>query len=748
MKDRQDTLFTIAAADASVDPARAHAGRISALHAHSRRWPLARLAEQTAVSIVNGAARAQYVWPSSWKLRHLADVLKRVEGKSVVSFDFFDTLVKRHASSPARVLRKSAELSADLLGTAFGIYFDPDHYWRERVRTERELARENRIVWRADEESSLPCIVRALVERLGFSDESLISQLVELEFELEAEGLALSNGAKEVLQCLHDQGKTLVVTSDMYLTAGHLARVCERLGIDRFFSGYYASGDLLLNKKSARLFAHVLEAQNCVAGELLHVGDKHHNDFLMPRSLGVTALWLPAPAASVALSESWRLDTRRALSRMDELILAHANSFGSDVTPLERTLMTGAAPGLYAMAYKILRDSRRMGLARLYFLARDAIPLQPVFDLLLARHPEFRGYTPETRILHCSRASTVCARLSLRFDAQTVLRTALERFTALNVDNLLSAWNIDPAEVGVLQGLGGAENEIDARQLAEQLEANSDFRRRFEEAIRCQQEMLYRYLVQEGLTKGSCALIDVGWGGTIQQHLQQLLQARGHRMMLVGFYLGTDQRLGLNHCKGYLFCESDYRTESIMRSASLTETLLSCRGIGSTSGYVMTGSRIGPVLRPASEPHLELEAARSRALERYLELFLRLTRQHAFLESELIEHGRRRYFEMVTRPDRSFVEAVEELEFQFDWGYQDSRKLVARATWREILLPGRLAAKLWRNPWVFGSLKASGLGVLNRPLTWLLGIDQRISRRMFDVLKRLLVRRPLPHRVV
>ncbi len=215
-----------------------------------------------------------------------------------------------------------------------------------------------------------------------------------------------------------------------------------------------------------------------------------------------------------------------------------------------------------------------------------------------------------------------------------------------------------------------------------------------------------------------------------------LLRARHHTPEIVGMYFGTDARLGLNHCQGYLFSETDYRSKSIVRSAPLTESLLASAHLGSAMGYRSAESGVEPEFRPALGGESAIEPVRTRALERYADLFIGLSRNHAFLEEELLEHGAGKYFELVTRPDAAFLDAMREVEFRFDWGDPDAHKLIVEMSAGDMMLPWRLAVKLWHNPWIFGSLKAGGLGLLARPVTWLHGIDQRITRRLRNLIER------------
>jgi FMN phosphatase YigB (HAD superfamily) len=192
----------------------------------------------------------------------------------------------------------------------------------------------------------------------------------------------------------------LVFASDSALPGEWLAALLTRCGYGpapRVFS----SADLRLSKHTGRLFPAMMARLRCTPGDILHVGDNELSDVRRAREAGLAVGHLPRPRARPEHSAAAEPIVRLADS------LARAREVEADGTPDPasdgRWLAGHAAPLLIGFSLFVLREARRRGITRLYFLARDGhLPL-----LMVQRLLELQGDAARHTLvyLHISRAT-------------------------------------------------------------------------------------------------------------------------------------------------------------------------------------------------------------------------------------------------------------------------------------------------------------------------------------------------------
>lgn len=661
------------------------------------------------------------------RLQHLDD---RWRQKNVVSIDFFDTLALRPIEPPEFVIEKIAELSVSAILRECGLRLAEEEYLRGRSHCEARLRRNNVMYLDGDGEISLEQILSEYLAQLGVLNSELLNRLIDLEIRLESDLLQLNSGALDLLVMLKEAGKSTIIASDMYLSAKQLGVFCTKLGINPYVDRIYVSGECGVGKHSGRLFQHILASEQITPSDFIHIGDNANSDYLQPTLLGIEAVWLHERQN---LRRRYRIEKKLRSQPQKFLEQFHERrgkkQFGS-CENLEFYLFRDLAPAVFASIYCGIRDCLSLGIRRFYFLAREGIILQKVFDSLLRQHPEFSGEDVQTSILYCSRASTICARFDPAKPALTAAEVTVERFYNISYQNLLAAWNLSPDDFGhVFVNPPQLRSVKDIQKLFKE---NVQFAKTFSNRILAHQKLLVTYLNQERLFEQPCALIDVGWGATIQQNLEALRPS----WKPVGIYLGTDHRYGVRNIRGYLFSPADFRAGAVLKSAPLMETLLSVEDVGSTYGYEQVGDVINPLQKRAASRPSDAQVSRDSVFGKYCETFVDLTRKYCMPADTLIEYGRERIHSMVCHPQREFLEAVARLNFSFDWGDEETHNLITPLPVSLFRKPKALAKRLWEAPWLFGTLKSHHLGLFNTPLSWLLGHEERLNKDSLAKLKR------------
>lgn len=156
------------------------------------------------------------------------------------------------------------------------------------------------------------------------------------------------------------------------------------------------------------------------------------------------------------------------------------------------------------------------GHSRVFFLSREGAWLAQRYSALRAIHPDGSRW-PEARVLAVSRRSTLLAHMD-EVDSQA-LSGFVQQYRQASVANVLESLGIAPETAEMPPETLWSAPGISAAVLSHQRVRAALEDRRIQ-----QRSNLLRYLAQEGFAGQSRAMVaDVGWRGTIQDHLCRLL---------------------------------------------------------------------------------------------------------------------------------------------------------------------------------------------------------------------------------
>ena len=201
------------------------------------------------------------------------EVLGRIKGKDTVSFDVFDTVVKRDVTRPKDVF---ALIEARLRKRT-----DPcvEHFYAQRVESERIARKAKR-----GREVTLEEIYR----QISVSNEQRL-KLMQLECQTEIEVSRPNIPIKHVYYACVLQGKKILFISDMYLPSNVMWQILRKNGYNT--GCLYVSCEVGRSKREGGLFTYVQMAENLTTDGWLHIGDAILGDYLSPTQLGIkTAL--------------------------------------------------------------------------------------------------------------------------------------------------------------------------------------------------------------------------------------------------------------------------------------------------------------------------------------------------------------------------------------------------------------------------------------------------------------------------
>ena len=216
----------------------------------------------------------------------------------VITFDLWDTLVADESDEPKRseaglpskhdqrrcliwqavnevepMQRDVVELAYNVTDAAF------NQVWKK-----------NHITW------SVADRVAVTLNGLGVSlpDDTffrLVEELEIMEVQIYPDIIA---DCKEILQGLAKQYK-LAIVSDAIVTPGvYLRDLLDKHGVKQFFSAFAFSDEVGHSKPHRDMFATIANQLGVHFDEMVHIGDRDHNDIKGPHALGMEAVLFTA----------------------------------------------------------------------------------------------------------------------------------------------------------------------------------------------------------------------------------------------------------------------------------------------------------------------------------------------------------------------------------------------------------------------------------------------------------------------
>jgi len=489
----------------------------------------------------------------------------------ILSLDCFDTLLWRNAQAPVDVF---ADLP--IAGGAIG----------PRARAET-LARDTRVFRASKSEVSIEDIYRRLTRS---SDEKIIADHVSRELDAEARHCFGFTPTIELMRDAKARGWQVIVVSDTYLNAVQLRDLIARSAgtdvadaIDRVF----VSSEHSVSKTQG-LFEPVLAALGVAPATILHLGDNLRADQIAPAALGISTahfvqfdepttqrLRLEAAAATI-IDGRVRTDKpavqphRPLLSMRDEDDASW--TLGHDVVgPLMHEFASWVQEEIATLAASTGRPVKPL------FLMRDGFLPMKMFETLAGA-----GEVGEAAIsrLTAGRASFV--------DAHAISEFVAAEAPKHRCDVLAGLLLLNKPETTRLLGRNGTAAKL-AKAVMSRDVVQTIVRRSARHA-----ERLIAHVRRAGIDQGDVVmLVDLGYNGTVQNHIDRLLSERMGVSVAGRYLLLREQEPSGLDKKGYFDTRHFDRRmlETLCTSIAVIEQL-STAARGSVLDYEPNGRAI------------------------------------------------------------------------------------------------------------------------------------------------------------
>lgn len=493
----------------------------------------------------------------------LKEAIKKISNKKICLVDFFDTVVVRQVY-PEYVKKIVSKRLAAFLGDKYS----SEQIYQFRQKWEEKLCQVNKKNG-LDLEFSLCELNKKIYkqfvsgkEKKNISEKDFIEIGEKMELEVEKAAQKIDPKVVKFLLEIKKQGKQIILVSDNYLPKNVFQELLNSYKIDWLFDDVFVSSEYLLNKRSGRLYELIIEKKQFRPEDVLMLGDSRQADKIAANKVGIEAVLLE------------RSNRKKIYDRKKDKVNKKsywANKISKEISN-KKGIFTEISLTLYVFIEKLHQDLRARGSRKILFISREGRLLKKLFD----QYQSKTATKPiETYYVQVSRRSSFLP--SLKSIKEEKFETLFRQYRDFSCRTFLLNMGFEEDEINKLAKKLNIEADqirlnFPESDLFGKLVNNQNFIDLYEKKRREQNTNFKNYLNSMVGDDREIFVADVGWKGTIQDHIYALFQGR---KKITGFYLGLlnptemsekNQKYGLifsNYPKKSAFFDVYYENTSL-----------------------------------------------------------------------------------------------------------------------------------------------------------------------------------------
>lgn len=509
-------------------------------------------------------------------------ILEKVDGYSRVSFDIFDTLIKRDVPDETSIFEI---LQKKLIKEKY-ITSEVD-FVKERKKAEQaaRIIAENQEVTLDEIYEQLECLLKTEKKHI-----------LEEEEQLEIELCTVNPLIRPIYDYCIQKGIDVYIISDMYLSKKVIEKILQKNGYTQY-KALYVSCENHCSKRQGKLYDLFLEKEKIEKGSILHIGDNMKTDILQAKKHGFAVCKIPKDISwNEYFQTSGLNDHDRANYRVISAFINNRESKISD--QYERLGYEVFGPLLYGFTDWICRNIQQD--TKLYFVSRDGYIVKKAYEVLKKQ----RNISATDRYLYISRRSLYLPSLNDRCSLENAM-TYISVNKTTKADVVFERFGISKEKFrSVAKDLGINPDKTYTR---EALKKDTDIKRIFDafsESLKCNAAEEYKamneYFKQQDFN-GNVVLIDIGWRGSIQRALEDVKQEKlwkPYKVYELYLAIRHDAMVKPENAKGYLvnFNQNNKMLESFAAYNALIEMFFSAPH-GSVNRYKWDSDRNESVIQ-------------------------------------------------------------------------------------------------------------------------------------------------------
>ncbi|MBV3843216.1 HAD-IA family hydrolase [Bacteroides eggerthii] len=469
--------------------------------------------------------------------RNIQSYYNYLSSYTYISFDIFDTLIFRTVSDYRDIHRMVQRLYFELYGVML------DNYPVKRMNAEF-TARSLRGVMDID--------IDMIYDHLSEYTIQEKQRLMALEEKCELDNCIPNPLMADVCRLCYENGKKIVITTDMYLPRTVLHRILQKIKVKYDF--LFISGEEGYTKRNGELFSVVLNKLSISPLDIIHIGDDMNNDIIMPKKKGISSL--------SRLINSTKPLSYLQTDRKNDLAVTHLNNFlqinYTNNVPLDSEHRIGyyvLGPLTVDFCQWVHIMKQEHNLKKLLFVAREGYFIKQVYEEMYPDEVDEIGY------IRLNKNLLRLPLLSIGAPCEYFMRAKLwqKKYTWNLILDMLYITDYERAKSYVTKHIGFTDfdMQIDCKEL-EEGKYNNILLLLFEyikDKIVYQSQLFDEYISSLGLCSSKIGLVNNSINGSGQSMLTDFLSAKGKSCDIIGlqfFKSSNCERLLGDRCRAWL----------------------------------------------------------------------------------------------------------------------------------------------------------------------------------------------------
>ena len=492
--------------------------------------------------------------------------IKLCSKASIISFDIFDTLVKRNVNKPEDIF-KFLDKHANELGIK--------NFSKDRIEIAKVLFDNNSF-------TTLEDIYKSLENKY----EKNLEELKKIEIEYELSYCQTNYEVKKLYDYCINNNKKIIAISDMYLPYEVIQKILNKSGYN--IEKVYISCECNAKKSDGTLFKHVLKSEKIESKDVVHIGDNYKCDILGGLKQGIKTIRIKENNFFNNKKFYKEIAEKNKYVHYNKLI---NNNISKCENYYEKFGYAILGPLIYNYCYWLHENCQKNNIDKICFFSRDGYPIMNIFNLIFKNQYD-------THYIYISRRALRIPYITKHNEYKNVIKFFPESkllnikvfFENLGLDYKNYKELIQEFDISINENIYYKDLFIDKKYKLIYERVKEDVIKNANKEL----DILKNYFKQENFN-GKVAAVDVGWHNSMQFYIEQLFSEK--ELDIYGYYVGLQQKTKqVRNSEGYITDSvNGIYADSSLSFIGLIESVFLAQE-GSTKRYIMDKEKTIPEL--------------------------------------------------------------------------------------------------------------------------------------------------------
>lgn len=480
------------------------------------------------------------------------DVYRKIDDNDIISFDMFDTLIKRYVPTPSDVF----SLVEQFYNNRHTCHI---HGFKDNRINSEMCARKNNNY----NEINIDDIYKYIKY-----DNVDARELKVLEEKIETEVCYRNDECVKLLNYAKKKKKKIIITTDMYLSQKTIEAILNKNNI--IYDRLFLSNEVGRKKSNRSLFEYIKEIYS--NKKILHIGDNFKSDILNAKRSGIDTYWWKRKDMKCKNIQEYMLKNFVSNNIKKKQLNSSYEEFG----------YMYLGPLLFGFCKYINKNVKDEN--NLIFLAREGNLLKKCYDSIFFTQNK-------TKYMYVSRKS-ISSDAIFDFDKFNEFSSIQSFSQNETIEIFLKRYNLYNKKNIIL-----VSKLIDLNETLYSEKSKEFFKNNFEMLLNnAKNERLLQNYLESFDINTNTTIVDIGWNGTMQDLIEKKIG-----FSINGLYLGVRARRKNNQKHGFIFENNEF-LESCSRSMVGFLEILFSANHGTTIGYEKIKNEIHPIIQENDIP--------------------------------------------------------------------------------------------------------------------------------------------------